>query len=182
MKKSILFCVTIFCLLELSASDVSRSSINPTQELKKLVDAEERHINGESTFADKVIMITHLGPSIKRLQEELVYKTSIDIESPSYIPIANGALMMLHSTSTALDIYSVRNCSDDLTKFTNEDLKAIFTSNDFGSAYELKKKTIIADGHIPTAKRADYVRFIHALRAANCKNDDVSLQKYLETK
>ncbi|NBL00597.1 MAG: hypothetical protein EOM50_21870 [Erysipelotrichia bacterium] len=182
MKKSILFIVTIFCLQVLSASEVSRASIDPMQELKELVAAEERHINGEATFTDKVILITHLGPSIKRLQEELVYKTSIDIESSSYIPIANGALIMLDSASTALDIYSIKTCSNDLSKFTNEDMKAITTSNEFASAFALKQKTLTSNNRIPTAKRADYVRFIYALRAANCKDNDVALQNYLETK
>ncbi|AHJ13101.1 hypothetical protein [Sulfurospirillum multivorans] len=182
MKKSILFIVTIFSVLELNASEVSRASIDPMQELKDLVAAEERHINGEATFTDKVILITHLGPSMKRLQEEIVYKTSIKIEDPSYLPIANGALIMLDSASTALDIYSIKTCSNDLSNFTNEDMKAITASNEFASAFALKQKTLTSNDHMPTAKRADYVRFIHALRAANCKDSDAALQKYLETK
>ena len=182
MKKLIILVITIFCLLELSASDVSRASIDPMQELKNLMASEERQINGEATFADKFVLITHLGPSIKRLQEEIVYKTSIDLESPSYIPIANGALIMLDSASTALDIYSIKTCSNDLSKFTNEDMKTITTSNEFASAFALKQKTLTSNDRIPTAKRADYVRFIHALRAANCEDNDAALQKYLETK
>lgn len=182
MKKLILFVIVTCCLLELSASDLNKTQSSPTQELKELLSAEENHINGKATFEDKVILITHLGPSIKRLQEELVYKTSIDIKSSSYIPIANGALIMLDSASTALDIYSIKTCSNDLSKFTNEDMKAITTSNEFASAFALKQKTLTSNNRIPTAKRADYVRFIYALRAANCKDNDVALQNYLETK
>jgi len=181
MNKYIYLLVTVFCTLGLNASAETKILTDPIKEMKDLMAAEERQMKGEATFNDEVLIRVHLNPAVKRLQEEIVFKTSIDTKSPSYVPIANGALMMLDATSTALDIYSIKNCSDDLSKFSNEDFKAIFTSNDFGSAYELKKKTLTTSDHISTAKRADYVRFIHALRASNC-NDNEELQKYLETK
>ena len=181
MNKFIYLLVTVFCTLGLNASEETKISTDPMQEIKDLIAAEERQMKGETTFKDEVLMRIYLSPAIKRLQEEIVFKSSIDTKSPSYVPVANGALMMLHATSTALDIYSVRNCSDDLSKFSNEDFKAIFASNDFGSAYELKKKTLTTSDHTSTAKRTDYIKFIHALRASNC-NDSEELQKYLETK
>lgn len=180
MKKVFLSLIGAISAITLQANE-SMLLLNATNEMKKLIEAEERFDNGKTTFDDKVLFKIYLEPKLKEMQEETVFDIHLTINDPSYIFIANGALMDPFTTSTALDVYAAKKCVFDFSKLTTDEMKAIVNSKEFESSILLKNKTSFFNNQASATTKTDYKRFIYALRFANCPSEE-TLNWYLNAK
>lgn len=158
---------------------ISQASSEPTQEMKNLRAAVDRLDNGKASFSDKALIASHFDPAIKRLQVETTYGFNVKMDDPNYSLLAYSSFALPSVVSVILDIYAIQNCSNDISKFTGDDMKAIGVSKDFATIFTLKNMTLNYADHKATASKEDYVKFVHAARAFNC-TDFAALKKYLQ--
>ena len=158
---------------------ISQASSEPTQEMKNLRAAVDRLDNGKASFSDKALIASHFDPAIKSLQVETTYGFNVKMDDPNYSLLAYSSFALPSVVSVILDIYAIQNCSNDISKFTGDDMKAIGVSKDFATIFTLKNMTLNYADHKATASKEDYVKFVHAARAFNCADSD-ALKKYLQ--
>lgn len=143
-----------------------------TQKYKNLKEAIERLSNGNASEADKELIKSVDEPSLKKLQNVTAYPFKIDINSPVYHTLAMGGEMVPTVIAVAIDLYTIKHCTNDLSKMTFEDIQNAGSSKEYFSLITLGYKAF-------GSTKNDYVKFVHAARAFNCADSDI-LKKYLQ--
>lgn len=159
---------------------IEEKASKPTQRAKNLNDAAERWSKGEASEADKELIKVEDGPFIKRLQDKTVYGFQMDIDNPIYHVLSMGGASLPTVFATMIDLYTIKHCTNDLSKMVFEDFQSMGAMKEYGVMVPLNYASE-SNAHPLKANREDYVKFIHAARAFNC-GDERILEKYLDIK
>lgn len=154
------------------AKGLEEKASKPTQRAKNLNEAVERWSSGKASEADKELIKSEDEPSIKKLQDLTAYPFKIDINSPVYHTLAMGGEVLPTPIAVAIDLYTIKHCTNDLSKMTFEDIQNTGSSKEYFSLITLGYTSF-------GSTRNDYVKFVHAARAFNCADSD-ALKKYLQ--
>lgn len=201
MKRTILSLVAVFVAIGLQASETTveklhehysaeanktdnplvkevakglaeNASSKPTQRTKNLNEAVERLSNGNASEADKELIKSIDEPNLKKLQSVTAYPFKVDINNPSYHIIAVGGESLTIPFAAIIDLYSIKHCTNDLSKMTPKDISILGSSKEYFSLITLGYTSF-------GSTRNDYVKFVHAARAFNCGDGD-ALKKFLQ--
>lgn len=161
------------------ATGLDKKASKSVQRIKNLNDAVERVSKGKASEADKELIRSEDSPFIKKLQESTVYKFDIDINNPIvYHILAGGGEALPKVFATAIDLYMIKHCTNDLSKMTPEDIQNTVAMKENSVMVPLKYASE-SNGDSLNASKEDYVKFVHAARAFNC-GDSESLRKFLQ--
>lgn len=143
------------------AKGLEEKASKPTQEMKNLNEAVERLANGKASDADKEFIKSQDEPFIKKLQESTVYPFNVDITSQVYHTLSIGGASLPEVFAVVIDSYTIKNCTNDLTKMTFEDIQNAGSSKEYGLLLSMKYSSF------KSSKEA-YTKYIQAVKAFNC--------------
>ena len=159
-------------LIKEVAKGIDEKASKPTQRAKNLNEAVERLANGKASDADKEFIKSQDEPFIKKLQESTVYPFKVDITSQVYHTLSIGGASFPEVFAIIIDSYTIKNCTNDLTKMTFEDIKTA------GVAREYAHLTYMKYQSLGTSKDS-YKKYVQAVRAFNC-GDQNAFRDYVD--
>ena len=155
-------------LIKEVAKSLEEKASTPTQRAKNLNEAVERWSNGKATDADKELIKSEDEPSLKKLQNVTAYPFKIDIDSPAYHTLAMGGQVIPTPIAVAIDLYTIKHCTNDLSKMTFEDIQNAGSSKEYTPLIMLGYSTF-------GSTRNDYVKYVQAARVFNCSEMKILL-------
>lgn len=168
MSKLFLALIVIFMAIGLYAGNTDEKVSEPTQRAKNLNEAVERWSSGKATDADKELIKSEDEPSIKKLQNLTAYPFKIDINSPIYHTLAMGGEALTIPFAAIIDLYTIKHCTNDLSKMTFEDIQNAGASKEYTPLIMLGYTTF-------GSTRNDYVKYVQAARVFNCSEMKILL-------
>lgn len=154
------------------AKGIEEKASKPTQRMQNLNEAVERLASGKATEADKELIKSEDEPFIKRLQENTVYPFRVDINDPIYHTLASFSASLTSATSTIVDLYMTKHCTNDLSKMTLEEIREVSSSLEYGHLLSMKYASF-------KVSETTYAKYLQAARAFNC-GDQNAFRDYVD--